>query len=167
MPMGTKILTRYLDTNGDGTGTKDAVGDYSSAAETFFITPPAGKKYTISRMLIGVQDSGSFDAVKYGNGVTLTNGIGVATTDATVGVTVDLLDGTLIKSNAAWGFLCYDADVKSWGAGDEFLLVRWSFDKSGVLLTLTENDALVVELNDDFTGLNAHMFLVQGYEQDL
>ena len=62
-------LFRYLDTDGDGTGTKDASVDYSGSPETeLFIAPPSGKIYTINQMLISIVDTGAFDAGDYGNG---------------------------------------------------------------------------------------------------
>ena len=57
------LLARYLDTNGDGTGTKTAVGEYHDAGdgqEIFYIQPPAGTIYRISRMIPFVEDAGTF-----------------------------------------------------------------------------------------------------------
>lgn len=156
------IFSRYLDTNGDGTGTKNANGNYSSAAETFYIDGPL----TITRMIVSVEDTGGMQAEEYGNlGTALTNGI---TIDIDSGgldnELVDLTDGEPIKTNAGWGQLCYDVDLKSWGAGDDLLVVRWTFDKSGAPIKLGDDDRLEITLNDDFSGLIGHYFLVQGQE---
>ena len=37
---------QFLDTNGNGTGTVDATGDYSAGEEIFYISPPAGYSKT-------------------------------------------------------------------------------------------------------------------------
>ena len=159
---------RYLDTDFDGTGTKVANGDYSGAVESFGIQPAATDVFLVERLIVCVEDTTSMQAQEYGNlGAALTNGVVVY---KTVNGTLDqdLTDGIPIKTNAAWGALCYDADVKSWGAGDEMLLVRWTFGKAGLPLYLNGYDleALEVRLNDNLTGLINHTFMAQGVKQD-
>lgn len=158
------LLFRYLDTDGDGTGTKNAIGDYSSAATDFYIQPPAGKIYTIERMLVYIQDTGAFDAEKYGNAVTLTNGVSVSlTTSADVEI-LDLVDQIPIKTNSGWARQCFDVQVNSWGTGDETLIGRWTFSKTGSPLVLTDQKKFKVTLNDSFAALVAHYFQVQGFQ---
>ena len=161
------MISRFLDTVGDGSGGIDGTADYSTVADSLLITPPAGKRYTLTRMIVSIQDTGSFDAEKYGNNVTLTNGITVKVIDSVAGTVIDLLGGQTVKSNVGWAAYCYDAEVKSWGSGDEFLVARWTFEKSGVDVVLTENDSLEVGFNDNLTTLGAHRFLVQGFSEDL
>jgi hypothetical protein len=77
----------------------------------------------------------------------------------------DLTEGFPIKSNGDWAGLCYDADVKSWrtgGAGDEFLVVRYTFTRMGGPITLASDDQLAIDFSDDFTGLIKHTFMFQG-----
>jgi len=71
-------VDRFLDTNGDGTGTKSATGNYAESPVSFFIQPPAGEVFRLNRMLVHIEDSGTFDSGSYGNGITLTNGITVS-----------------------------------------------------------------------------------------
>lgn len=159
-----KILIRVLDTVGDGTGTKDASGDYSAAAQTFLIKPPAHTTYIISRMIGSIRDGGSFDSGFYGNGLTLTNGIKVYCKSN--GETIDLFDGLSVLTNADWAGICYDIDISKFGSGNEYLNFRWTFSKSGTFIKLDGNkgDELYVELHDDFTGLVSQYFTVQGYK---
>ena len=157
-------IYRYLDTNGNGTGTKSATGDYSGAEEEFYIQPPNDEVYVINRMLAYVRDDGTWSSEKYGaiaNG--LTTGILVQVKDDS-GVLVDLTDGVEIQTNAGWGQVCYDAEVKTVGQGDSFLLVRWTFGKAGKPVTLLEGERLAVVLNDNFSTLVDHTFQVQGYK---
>ena len=158
-----KVLYRYLDVNGNGTGSIEATGDYSSAATDFYIQPPANTTYFINRMLVAVRDTGAFDAADYANGVALTNGISVSVTDSSDTEIVDLTDGQPIKTNAGWGALCYDVDVKTWGTGDEVLLVRWTFAAAGFAIQLNNRYKFKVVCNDNMTGLNSHTFHVQGW----
>lgn len=154
-------LYRYLDTNGDGTGTKNANGDYSGGEEIFYIAPPAGQTYELERMLIYVQDTGTFDAAKYGNGATLTTGIVVRVAND-AGTLLDLTDGEPVKTNTHWGRQCYDVEVKAWGTGDEVMVVRWTFAKSGRPIRLHAGERLEVVLNDALDVLVGHYFQVQG-----
>ena len=166
-PVNT-MLCRYLDTAGDGSGTKNANGNYSAAEEVFYIQPPASTIYRIARMIVSAEDASTMQAQEYGNlGAALGTGIEVRVQNDS-GTVIDLTDSATVQTNAHWGRLCYDADVKSWGAGNELLVVRWTFAKSGVPLRLDgdANERLEVVLNDDLRGLISHYFLVQGYTED-
>lgn len=163
-------IFRYLDTVGDGSGTKEAIGNYSDAGDgvtEFKITPAAGEIFEINRMIISLSDVGSLDSDSYGNGITLTNGISVVLGNDT-GVLYTLTNGDPIKTNSNWGHLCYDVNVLEFGQGNEHLVVRWTFTKGyGGPFTLDgdHGDYLAVILNDSFVGLTEHRFHVQGEEK--
>lgn len=170
MGNGTQNLNlyRYLDTNGDGTGTKDASVDGSGTQQIFKITPPAGTIYRIARMLIYIQDGSGFAAAEYGNlGTTLTTGIGLRIHNGTTTV-LDLMDGVKVQQNADWARCCYDANLVTWGAGDEFLVVRWTFERAGQMLRLDGDatESLEILIDDNLTGLTSQYFQVQGYTED-
>lgn len=163
------VFSRYLDTAGDGTGTKNANGNYSVTPETFYIQPPFGAVFRIARLLISIEDTSGMVADEYGNtGSALGNGIEVKVTNL-AGTVVDLTDGVPITTNARWGSLCYDVDLKSWGItpSNDLLLVRWTFAHAGQFIRLngSSNDVLEVILNDNLSDLIAHYFIVQGYQE--
>lgn len=154
---------RYLDTNGDGTGTKNAIGDYSSAEEIFYLQPPTGIVYRVARILVGIEDA-ALDWDFYGGMTALTNGVVLRISDDS-GVITDLTDGVPVKKNANWGENCFDAELKEApGAGNDFFQARWSYWKSGQVLRLegTANERIEAVLNDSFTGLVNHTFKVEG-----
>jgi len=158
-------LMRHLDSVGDGSGTTNANLDYSSTAGKILIAPAAGEVMRLTRMIGQLYDTSGMQAQEYGNlGAALTNGVSVQVVRDGV-QTLDLTDNHAIKINAAWGGLCYDVDVKSWGSGNEMLLFRWTFSKMDTYIRLVgdENDALEVNFNDDLRGLIDHHYLVQGY----
>jgi hypothetical protein len=157
-------IYRYLDTNGNGTGTKSVTGDYSGAEEEFYIQPPNDEVYVIERMLVFVRDDGVWSTEKYGATTSVSTGISIEVRTSTDTTLLDLTDGIPIKTNGGWGRLCFDSDVKSIGSGDSMLLVRWTFGKSGRPVTLLEGERLAVVLNDDFQTLVDHTFQVQGYK---
>jgi len=163
-----KHLVRVLDTNGDGTGTKEATGTYAVDTD-FYIEPLADETnliYRLERLIVTVKDTTGMDADKYGNGITLTNGIYVLVEDSE-GLLYSLTDPDKpILTNGDWSHYCYDADVKTWGTGNEHLVVRWTFRKHGdsVNLRSWRGEKLVVRLKDTFTGLLDHTFTVEGLE---
>lgn len=167
-PRQGNIISQFLDLVGDGSGVNNAVGTYGSPTD-FKITPASDEIYVISRLIVSLEDTVGMDADAYGNGITLTNGIAVAVKDGS-GVVDALTDPThLIKTNGAWAHYCYDTELLEWGSGNEHLVVRWTFSKSGKPLVLRghRGEFLAVTLNDTFTGLVGHHFLVQGYTESL
>lgn len=142
----------------------EAIDDYSSASEDFYVEPAAGEVWNISRLMVYIQDSGSFDSGGYGNngGNPLTNGIQVI--HLYDSVEYSLVDGENIKTNGHWARYCHDAVHYNYGAGDEFLTVRWTFSKAGKPLYLDgdRGDRVIIMVNDNHTNLNSHTFLFQG-----
>lgn len=161
--MALPIINQYLTLNGDGTGTRNANGNYSVTPDIFYIQPPTGHKYEIARMLVFIRDTGNFSADGYGANGVLTNGVSVKLVNDS-GVITDYMNGHPLKSNAEWGQVCYDVQYISFGAGDNFVCVRWTFAKSGAPISLDgrNNERLEIELSDDFTGIVEQTFMVQG-----
>ncbi len=156
---------RFLDINGDGTGTDNAIGNYSGAEEIFYIQPPAGTVYRIARMIVNIEDGPTMRAEHYGAlGTALAVGVVLRVSDDS-GVIMDITDDIPVTTNAQWAAMCFDIDLKEWGAGDELLAVRWTFTKAGQFIRLDgdNNERLEIVLNDDLTGLVAHRFFIQGY----
>jgi hypothetical protein len=147
-------------------GTAQAISGYSNSTQMFY-QPDAGKIAYIRRMIVHVQDTGGFDAAKYGNNLDFAFGIGVGVyTGSGATLVNDLVDGNKIKTNADWGHVCYDVSLVDFGIGDEFLQVRWTFGKSGQIIRLDGDrlDRFAITLDDNMTGLNDHRFVLQGYE---
>jgi len=118
-------------------------------------------------MIISVEDGTGMTADEYGNlGSALTSGISVRLSNND-GVITDLTDGLPVTTNAHWGRVCYDVDIKAWGVtpSDDLLVCRWTFAKSGqqVRLVGNQNERLEIPLYDNVTGLVHHCFMVQGY----
>ena len=165
---GGLIFSRMLDTVGDGSGTKDAVGNYSGAATSFKLKPPAGLIAEVGRVIIQIRDTVAPNSDKYGNNITLTNGISVKITRAGE-VIRDLTDGLPIKSNAEWGRMCFDIKETGFASGTAFVQARWTFrrfSEKGLILNSGSDDALEFILNDSFVGLVDHYFTAQGVYRD-
>ena len=165
MPERTQdLILRFLDTNGNGTGTKNAIGDYSvSPNQNTEFYYEATQYSELHRLIIHISDTTGMQSQDYGNiGSGLTTGYTIQIKNATDGVILDLCDGTVIKTNGSIGRYCYDVDLKNWGSGDEFIQARWSFSKGGSPIVLEPNWKISITLNDDCSGLLEHYFMVQG-----
>ena len=164
-------LSRFLDTNGDGTGVKDASVDHSGAAEEYKIEPAATKIYYIAKLVVSVTDGGTWTAAVFGGGTALTNGVIIKTIDAD-GPTdlVDFTDNVPIKTNGQWYDNVNDVVQHQIGAGDEQLIAVIDFvrDYGGYLrLDGADNEFLAAVLNDDFSTLTSLYFHATGFEQDV
>ena len=151
---------RYLDTNGNGTGTKNANGNYASAADDFYIDADEAMK--IYRMIVYIEDVGTFDSGVYGSAITLTNGIRCYVADASGTEVQDLFDGVDVFTNDGWARVCHDLTIHGFAAGNTAATVRWTFSNAGGPIFLPEGYRLVVTLNDNLSGLVSHYFNVQG-----
>lgn len=160
-----KVFSRVLDTTGDGTGTLDMATNHVAAA-SYKLTPGATSAFLVHRLLLSITDTGAFDANKFGNGLTPTNGIAVRVSDG-AGVRSWLTDSNLpITTNGRIGTYCYDVDVKTWGIGPEELLSRWTFEKAGRPLVIDGGDGEFFEVvcgPDDFSDLDSMYGVAQGY----
>lgn len=159
-------VNRYLSLTGLSSGSKAANVD-GTVAKPFFIAPPTTGVFEITRMIVQIRDSGTVSADTYGALAALTNGIDVGLGNATGVIQTSFLDGLLIKANAEWARLCYDADLKDWGvgAGDDFVVARWTFERGGYRILLDSDvpgTTFSAVVADNLTGLVAHTFMVQG-----
>ena len=155
---------RYADLTGDGTGATDAAVNGAITPQVFKLQPRTGEKaLLVHRLIINVIDFGTFDSGSYGNAISLTNGVDIKVHNASDdAVLVDLLDGNPIITNVDWGGVCYDIALSTFGTGNERLGARWTFEKSGAPLRITETMYLAVTINDDMTGLIKQTFMFQG-----
>lgn len=154
----------------NGTNT-NAVGNYSATPTKFSVTPDARTKYFITDVHIHIQDSGVFDATRYGNGVLLSVGVKIELHDALGAVINTYTDGLLIRTNADWYHLCHDVEYIVWGSGEGVLIAKWDINHDDVSNPIVIDgrlgESLVITLNDDFTGLTRHYFIAHGYQLGL
>lgn len=163
--LSKRFISHFASQDGSGV-TLSAIGNYSDGGlgvTHFIVQPPADEVWRISRMHVQVRDTGVLDSGLYGDGITLTNGISLFHNSEQHATNV--LTPRPVTTNGGWGEYCYDVSRTNFGGGDEFLQVRWTFRNSGTRLRLDGSlgDQLVVELNDDFSGLVDHTFLFKGF----
>ncbi len=157
-------IYRYLDDVGDGSGVKQATGDYSVTPKIFLLAPPPEDIVEVERMIIFIRAPGPIFADAYGPGIdALTNGIKVFRRSGVVD-DIELTDGIPIKTNAGWRRDMYDGDPSDFGPGDDYMVSRWTFGRVGapIILHGVRGDTLEVLLNDDFSTLVEHTFKANG-----
>lgn len=165
IPAKDKIF-RYLDTDGDGGGTKNANVNGSVTPVVFKIVPGTGEVMAIHRIIIHVEDTGILAVDDYGaiaGGLAVGCGLELRNIEDDAIIT-DMLDGLPVKNNHSWSSICYDTDVHAFGAApaETALIYRLSFSRIGDPLIITGDEYLAVVINDDCTGLVHHYFMAQG-----
>ena len=168
---GIPNIYHYMDTIGNGRGDIDFIDNYSVTPTKARHNVPANEHHELHRLIISIEDSSGMKADEYGDlGAALTNGITIVAEDDN-STLLNITDNVPIKTNAQWGQLCFDTELKSWGGtpSDDILLVRFTFEKSGLPIVIhghpKNNRRLVINLSDDFSGLIHHKFMLQGIKR--
>lgn len=161
------LISQFLDTNGNGTGTINANGNYSGAADIFYIQPLSTDVYRISSLTIQIEDSlNSFDTNTYGGATALSNGITLRVVNDSQTV-LDVAGGQTINDNAEWLSLAKESQLLQGQSTGEVLRLFIDFDGYGQQIRLdgANNERLELTVNDDLTGLLSHTFFVRGYKE--
>lgn len=161
-------IYRYLTNDGllaDGTN-----NNMATTADDYYIGPPDGKYWVLYRGILYMEDNTNMTVTGYGGASALTNGVNlIHKQGGPDGTNILRLNcNEPIHNNGEWGSLCYDISFTSPGAGNNILLLRWTFARAGqpIILRGATNDKLVMEIQDDLSSLVIHRFFVQGYEVD-
>lgn len=168
-PAATAVLLeeqpffRFADENGDGTGNREAIGDYSVTSKDFFLQAQPFETLHIRKIVIVVRDTGVFRSDRYGAmGALLVNGIRVLLTDSLGTIIKNIDDGEGIRSNDDWAALTFDLGFFNFAAGPNTMVVAFKVDDSGSPIQLNPGDRLVFCMNDDLTFLERHKFNLSG-----
>lgn len=157
------FLHNRLDTVGDGTGVKNAIGDYSVVPQLFKIQPGPGRIFRLARMTVVVSDgAGVISWGDYGPMSALVNGVTFALDLRNIPADVTF-DPIVIRSNMDWSKHTFDTQIKV-SPAQNFFQAAWDFSLSGQVQRLDGNEGeyFGLVLNDDFTSLNTHVFTVDG-----
>ena len=157
------ILNRFLDSVGDGSGTKDM----AAAADIYYLTPPDGLVYVVDSLRITLGDATSFDADGFGGGAALATGclLKLEEFNDVAAVIHDFTDAVPIKSHeelAALGRLeVSDGLVQTPGC-----LVRctipWFEEGAPVRINGSKDERLAFTVADSLAGLTKMFVFAQG-----
>lgn len=154
-------LLQKLSSNGDGTGTTSAIGDYSVTPLTIFIAPIAGEVYVIDKLVVHIADNGSFVRSGYGAGAALTNGVQIQVSDSS-GVLYSLLSGSPVIDNEGWMHVG-EFDREQFSASEDSVSVSL-IPATNIILDGSQGHKLEVILNDNFSTLPDQHFIAHGYK---
>lgn len=158
-------FVHYLDTNGDGTGTADATGDYSGGTTVFYYQPAVGETVDVTKLMIHVGDKGSFDYDGYGAIAAgqVTNGVSI-TFHRLGQLALNLTNGKPVTQNADLAHLNTDYFKTTYTSNYESSTVSFDVEAFGTSLQMHGDlqDQLRVELSDSFVGLDDHNFIIYG-----
>lgn len=152
-----------FDTVGDGTGTVDAIADYSATPTPFKRVIPTGRKYAVTRLQIIIGDADNLTLLGYGGSVAaLTNGLRLS--GVIQGVAFTSGAGPF-RSNVDWNAAATGTAVQQFVGNDRIFAVYQDLLEFGGPLYLdgTKGDLLQFIANDNFTFLNRHRFTIFGY----
>lgn len=143
--------------------------DMATTADKYYVGPDDGKYWELTRIIVYMEDDGTTAVSGYGSAAALTNGCKLYTTRGGVdgAETLDLTGGVNIKTNGNWDGLCYDMKIEEGhGAGNDIVLVRYTFAKSGrpPILRGSGDEKLVFQTQDSLATLVHHTIMLQGRE---
>ena len=167
-PLGANSVYQLMSINGDGTGGASQNVNGSVTPVLFYIQPPSDEKYTLRRMNIHGIDGNWNNASQYGAlGGALTTGIKIYTEINGGALIKDYTGDITIKRSHDWALLAGVDSISVGGAGEDPLLVRWTFERGAgnIILDGSKNERLVIEIGDDLQGLTDQLAMVQGFKE--
>ena len=177
---GSVPTTLFKHLRYGGTGSLDLTsgsqGATSGSPAYFLIAPAPGEVYRIARLIGELEAVGTISSGKYGDQTALTNGLELQIMSGSAPASgnptgswtpIQNLTDQPIQNNIDWGHYCYDIQFFNAAvgpAGNDFMLWRWTFSKTGAPLRLdgNNNEALVLIIRDDVTSLVHNEFSIQG-----
>ena len=160
-----KPFFRLLDTVGDGTGDDNAAQNYAITPATFRIIPAANEVIILEQLLVHISDNSSFAPTGYGGRAALGNGYQIIATMPNMNAENLLANGDVIKHNddfLHWGPGALDL-IKFTGGADSsvgaYRAVNFGVD---FVLDGSQGHKIEITLNDDFSTLVDHHFIVHG-----
>ena len=161
-------IRQHLDTVGNGSGTTNAIGDYSVTQGVFKLVPSVGVIYRVHELCIVIRDgaAGNWASTNFGAAGGLSTGIGI-TLELNDGGSVEkeLLGGVKLQRNVDFLTVGFDTEVTQW-SGDTTLKAVFNFQKSqGEALRLdgTALEDIRVRLDDNMTAFTELTFFASGY----
>lgn len=165
---GWKQFNRFLDTVGDGSGTKNAIGDFSAATQSFIIKPATNQVISIDKLVIFVKGAGRGNAMGYGSASLLSTGIELIW-ERNGSEFRNFTDEIPIQAHVDWMRHSSVTSFEDTVPEGNVFSMEWDFrEMSGGPIVLHDSklDVFGVTLDDDFSGtgvaLVEHFFNVHG-----
>ncbi len=161
---GRKHVSVLMSSNGDGTGTVEAIGDYSVTPLSLKLKLDDHSKVEIYGLKMKLRDIGTFQADDYASLTgSLTNGIRIYVRDGDDEL-IEELTSYPIKNNADLATFT-NFRFNDFATNDNVMSVGWDISGIGtpVKLDFSKGQYLEVFFNDDFTGITEQTFAAFGH----
>lgn len=160
------LLSQFFDAAGDGVSDNNLNGDYSGAPTIFKYKAPVGMVAHIVGISIVLEATGNFAYDEYVPGSELINGITLEH-DTSLGVR-PIPTNEPLKVLGAYQIIGTGGTSTTFNTGNATNFARYEigFTKLHVnTLDLNGSDGheFRIILNDDFRGLNVHLFMAHGF----
>lgn len=157
-PCFARAKTRYLSSNGDGTGVINFNGNYTTVQKAIYKVDTS--IIEINRIVVFINTTGAVNAGSYGNSTTLINGI-KAVIETQAGVEIkNITSAKNIKTNGDYSQLGFIVSDISFGTGLNYLQAIIDFNQIGMPLYVKAGEQLALFFQDNFTNLVNHTFLI-------
>lgn len=160
----TRVRLVYLSDDGTTDGTKDWAVNGATPQEFFVTIRPGFDHFMVKRLILHMEDTGSFTSITFAAITGLTQGCELEMSSG--GQVIDFCDGEPIKNNSDWGRLSFNNVLNDWGGGAKQMNGRLTFgnfnqDDFGVLLE--EGDKITWRVKDDLTDVTHAFLMAEGY----
>lgn len=159
------LFTAFLSDDGSPSGLTNFTGDYSAGniTEAFWQAPP-GFLVEVTGIQFLIGGGGTFSQTQWGSVGPLTVGLDIRGTFN--GVDIDLTTDNLKSNNDLLGFGVGATSIANWqgAAADSISSSLNLVEHTGAKVYLNGNtgDKIRVVVNDNFTGLQRHNFVLRG-----
>ncbi len=161
-------LSQYLTIDGTGSTASNVTGNYTGSATDFTYIPDSADRVHINRIAVRVGDSGGFVPQGFAALAALTNGIDIGVTNDSDFV-FKVNSNQPIKRNLDWntiGEVSVTPYSETTYSGYTVSIDLSQKYPGGLRLNGAIGDALTVRVNDTFTGLIEHRYLIEGYYEN-
>ncbi len=138
----------------------NANDNYSLTQGNFYWICPAGLIARINKLKVLIEDVGTMDSGRYGNGILLTGSEGilihVLNSDGTLANDISI--GLRIQKNPQWGRFSF-ARISKYGSGNEFVGVDLTLDDP---IRMQPGQSINFLLDGNFSALVSHEFWIGG-----
>jgi hypothetical protein len=154
-----------LSANGLAGGSTSLKVDGSGTPVVRKIIPQFGS-LAIARLTVFIQATGSILAANFGPIAQLATGCLFAKhLQAGDAVTMDLLDGEVIKDNGDFAMNGFDLTLEDFGSGDDYIVAEFGFDlKAGGPLIVNNDEYFAMTVQDDLTSITDGRAWVSGLD---
>ena len=159
-----RVFSHLAGSTGNDSGTSNLTAAHVAQTD-YYVSPPAGHRWEIHRVIISLEDDKGMEITEFGNAAALSGGIRLVVVRD--GVEQVLNPGHAIQNNGDFGHLCYDVQRLTWAnTAKEQAVARWTFARMGAPICLMTGDKMIVRFlaGSDTSTLDELHFMFQGVD---